>query len=79
MVHGTWKKIWSSFKTKKKRFWPLQGMLHGAMIRETCLAMALRDKLHEKMAHRNSAFTFNAFLTVIFRFAFGLLTVAAIS
>ena len=27
-----------------QRFWPLQGMLHWAMIRATCLAMALRLK-----------------------------------
>ena len=32
-----------------QRFWPLQGMLHWAMIRATCLAMGLRDKLHEKL------------------------------
>ena len=48
-----------------QRFWPLQGMLHRAsghrasgigqgmlhwaMIRATCLAKALRDKLHEKL------------------------------
>ena len=28
-----------------QRFWPLQGMLHWA----SCLAMALRDKLHEQL------------------------------
>jgi hypothetical protein len=34
-----------------QRFLPLQDMLNGAMTRATCLAMALRDKLHEKL-HR---------------------------
>ena len=34
-----------------KKFRTLQSMLHGAMNRATCLAMALRDKLHEKL-HR---------------------------
>jgi hypothetical protein len=34
-----------------QRFWPLQGMLNGAMTRATCLATQLRDKLHEKL-HR---------------------------
>ena len=32
-----------------KGFWPLQGMLHWAVIRATCLAMVLRDKMHEKL------------------------------
>ena len=32
-----------------QRFWSLQGMSHCAMIRATCLAMMLRDKLHEKL------------------------------
>ena len=32
-----------------RRFLPLQGMLHCAMVRATCLAMALRDKLHQKL------------------------------
>ena len=32
-----------------RHFWPLQGMLHWAMIRATSLAMALRDKLREKL------------------------------
>ena len=30
-----------------QRFWPLQSMLHWAMIRATCLATPLRDKTHE--------------------------------
>ena len=30
-------------------FSPLQGMLHWAVIRATCLTMALRDKLQEKL------------------------------
>ena len=34
-----------------QRFWPLHSMLHGAMVRATCLATALRDMLHEKL-HR---------------------------
>ena len=32
-----------------QRFRPLQGMSHCAMYRATCLAMALRDKLHETL------------------------------
>ena len=41
-----------------QRFWPLHSMLHGVMVRATCLATALRGKLHEKL-HRacNRAFT----------------------
>ena len=34
-----------------QRFWPLHSMLHGAMVRATCLATPLRDKLHGKL-HR---------------------------
>jgi hypothetical protein len=42
-----------SMQLVSQRFWPLQGMLNGAMTRATCLAtpLALRDKLHEKL-HR---------------------------
>ena len=49
-----------------QRFWPpLQGMLHWAMFRATCLVMALRDKLHEKLhsittASRNVATNFSS-------------------
>ena len=35
--------------TYRNGFWPLQGMLHWAMIRATFLVMALRDKFHEKL------------------------------
>ena len=34
-----------------KKFRTLQSMLHGTMNHATCLAMALQDKLHEKL-HR---------------------------
>ena len=38
-----------------QRFWPLQGiLLHWAIIRATCLAMALQDKLNEKMKKLHS-------------------------
>ena len=33
----------------KERFQSLQGMLHWAMFRATCLAIVLEDKLHEKL------------------------------
>ena len=37
------------FQLGSQRFRPLQGMLHWAMFRATCLGMALREKLHEKL------------------------------
>ena len=40
----------------KKSLQPLQDMLHWAMIRATCLAMALRHKLHAKIARCHSRF-----------------------
>ena len=46
-----------------QRFWPLHSMLHGAMVRETCLATALQDKLHEKL-HRVTGPLFASAITI---------------
>jgi hypothetical protein len=47
-----------------QRFWPLQGILNGAMTRATCLATPLRDKLHEKL-HRVTGHLANALRSIV--------------
>ena len=46
-----------------QRFWPLQGILKGAMTRATCQT-PLRDKLHEKL-HRVTGPLANALRSIV--------------
>ena len=43
-----------------QQFWPLHSMLHGAMVRATCLATASQDKLHEKLHRVTGPLIFSA-------------------